>query len=282
MNETELLFTQVLNCDRMSLYANKDRPLTSAQAAFISSSLKRRIKGEPMQYILGKTEFMGLEFKLNKDVLIPRPETEILVEASLSYLGTPLKPKLRVSPYSNDSLGGDTLPIDSKGVPKVLDVGTGSGCIAVSIAKMLPDVEVTASDVSQEALDVAKENARFNGVKIKFICSELFRALPADFDLIISNPPYIPREQIRELAPELKYEPFIALSGGNDGLEFYRKIIKEAPDHLKDEGILIMEMGFNQRKDIEDIFRGLKYFNIIKVIKDYNNIDRVIVAKKGR
>jgi release factor glutamine methyltransferase len=254
MIESELLFTQVLGCDRVSLYLNKDKRLTSDQARFISSSLEKRIKGEPLQYILGKTEFMGLEFRVNKKVLIPRPETETLVEAAIKY---------------------------AKG-KKILDLGTGSGCIAVSIAKKSPGSDVTAVDISKDALDIAKENAELNRVKVRFLRTKLFKGLLTKYDLIISNPPYIPRDQIRSLQPELKYEPFIALDGGNDGLAFYRKIIKEAPDYLKDNGILIMEMGFNQRKWIEGILRRVKHFNIIEVIKDYNNIDRVIVVQKGR
>lgn len=254
MIESELLFTYLLGCDRASLYLNKDTRLTSNQATFISSTLERRIKGEPLQYILGKTEFMGLEFKVNEKVLIPRPETEILVEAAIKYAKN----------------------------KKILDLGTGSGCIAVAIAKRSLDADVTAVDISQGALDIAKDNAKFNGVNVRFIRTKLFKGLFSKYDLIISNPPYIPRDQIRLLQPELEYEPFIALDGGNDGLGFYRKIIKEAPDYLRDNGILIMEMGFNQRKYIEDIFSEVKHFNIIEVIKDYNNIDRVIVVKKGR
>ena len=254
MIESELLFTHVLDCDRVSLYLNKDTHLTSKQANFISSSLKRRMRGEPLQYILGKTEFMGLDFKVNKNVLIPRPETEILVEAALKYV---------------------------KG-KKILDLGTGSGCIAVSIAKKLPAGEITAVDISKDALELAKENAKLNGVKIRFLRANFFKGLSAKYDLIISNPPYVPCGQIRSLQPELQYEPLVALDGGSDGLASYRKIIKEAPDYLKDSGILIMEMGFNQRKYIEDIFKETEYFDIIEIIKDYNNIDRIIVAKKGK
>lgn len=254
MIESELLFTQVLDCDRVSLYLNKDKRLTSDQARLISASLKRRIKGEPLQYIIGKTEFMGLEFKVNKNVLIPRPETEILVEVAIKYAKN----------------------------KKILDLGTGSGCIAITIARKLPGSDVTGVDISEDALSIAKENAKLNGVRVKFLHTELFKGLSKKYDLIISNPPYIPSDQIRSLQPELKYEPFIALDGGNDGLEFYRKIIKEAPDYLEDNGILIMEMGFGQRKCIEDILKDTKHFNIIEIIKDYNNIDRIIVAKKGK
>ena len=261
MIESEILFTQVLDCDRVSLYLNKDKSLTSSQAKRISSSLKRRINGEPLQYILGKTEFMGFEFKLTPDVLIPRPETEILVEAAIKIVQN--------SRFS---------------IQNILDIGTGSGCIAISLAKLLKDVKITAADISNESLKVAAENAKSNNVVVNFIQSDLFSSYQLrakSYELIVSNPPYIPRDQIKSLQRELKYEPFIALDGGSDGLESYRKIIKEAPDYLNHNGILIMEMGFGQRKCIEDIFKGVKSFNIIEVIKDYNNIDRVIVATKS-
>jgi release factor glutamine methyltransferase len=253
MIESELLFTQVLDCDRLTLYLNKDKRLTSHQSRSISSSFKRRIKGEPLQYILGKTEFRGLEFKVNKNVLIPRPETEILVEAAIKYAKN----------------------------KKILDLGTGSGCIAVSIAKELSGIDLTAVDISKDALAIAKENAKLNGVKVRFLRSNFFKGLSEKYDIIVSNPPYIPCAEIKSLQPELKYEPLIALDGGCDGLASYRKIIQEAPDYLKADGMLIMEMGFNQRKPIEGIVSEAKSFNIIEVIKDYNNIDRVIVVKKG-
>ncbi len=147
---------------------------------------------------------------------------------------------------------------------------------------MLPDVDITAADISYGALNVAVENAKLNSVKVKFICSELFKDVPANFDLIISNPPYIPGPEISGLGRGLKYEPFIALNGGRDGLEFYRRIIKEAPDYLKDNGILIMEMGFGQARAIENIFAESGNFKVFKIVKDYSNIERVIIAEKGR
>ena len=290
MTESEMIFTQVLGCDRVSLYLEKDKKLTPNQAMLVSSSLERRAKGEPLQYILGKTEFMGLEFKVDKNVLIPRPETEILVETALLYLGTPLTSKLRVSPNKGLLKTGDTLPIGSKGVPRldsrvsprVLDLCTGSGCIAISIAKKFPGVDILAVDISEAALRIAQENAELNNVKVKFIRAQLFKGLSETYDLIVCNPPYVPRGQINSLQPELKYEPIIALDGGSDGLEFYREIIKEAPGYLKDDGILIMEMGFGQRESIENILNQSNSFSLIEIIKDYNNIERVIVVKKGR
>ncbi|MCX5706447.1 MAG: peptide chain release factor N(5)-glutamine methyltransferase [Candidatus Omnitrophica bacterium] len=163
MNETELLFTQVLNCQRASLYLDKDKQLSDSQISFIASVLKRRIKGEPIQYILGRTEFMGLEFKVDKDVLIPRPETEILLETAIGTVRKFASSQVRKL--------------------KALDIGTGSGCIAVALAKEFPGLKIDATDVSLEALKMAQGNAKLNGVKINFIQSDLFTFLgPKNFD----------------------------------------------------------------------------------------------------
>ncbi|MFA5157262.1 MAG: peptide chain release factor N(5)-glutamine methyltransferase [Candidatus Omnitrophota bacterium] len=256
MNEAEVLFSSVLNRSRMSLYIDRDKLLTKDESGAIAAALKRRISGEPLEYILGKTEFMGLEFKVSPAVLIPRPETEILVETVLSCC-----------------IGGPCL--------KILDLGTGSGCIAVSLAKFLPDAEITAVDISKEALAIAAENARLNNTKVNFMRSDLFSALPSSkYDVIVSNPPYVSSGEITGLQPELKHEPFIALAGGSDGLDFYRHIINVAPDHLEPAGLLIMEIGFGQRRDIEGLIKGSKKFEVMKIVKDYNNIDRVIAARE--
>ncbi len=260
MNETELLFTDILNCNRLSLYLNKDIFLDKAKSSLVSGVLKRRIRGEPIQYILGKTEFMGLEFKVTPDVFIPRPETEILVEAVIDIVHSP-----------------------QSTVHSILDIGTGSGCIAVSLAKYLPDAEITAIDISENAIEIAKQNALSNNVEINFLQSDLFsncRLSTIDYGLIVSNPPYIASGEIKTLQPEIKYEPRTALDGGKDGLDFYGRIIDKAPAYLKKGGFLIMEMGFNQKDAIRNIFQKSGYFQIIELIKDYNKIDRVIIAKK--
>ena len=264
MNETELLFTNILNCNYLSLYLNKDIFLDKAKSSLVSSVLRRRIRGEPLQYILGKTEFMGLEFKVTADVFIPRPETEILVEAVIKQLSV-------VSCQLS--------------VVNILDIGTGSGCIAVSLAKLLPNVKITAIDISQKAIEIAQYNALLNNVsdKIRFIHSNLFTSCNLQvtgYDIIVSNPPYIPAVEIEALQPEVKYEPHMALDGGKDGLDFYRRIIDKMPCYLRKDGFLIMEMGFNQKNAIKSIFQKSGYFEIVELIKDYNNIDRVIIAKK--
>ena len=262
MNETELLFTNILNCNYLSLYLNKDIFLDKAKSSLVSSVLRRRARGEPLQYILGKTEFMGLEFKVTADVFIPRPETEILVETAIKI--------------------GYRLWVIGHRL-KILDIGTGCGNIAISMAKNLLYCEMDAIDISDNALEVALSNAKLNNAKVNFIQSDLFNTYnlqPNTYDLIVSNPPYISTAEIDVLQPEIKYEPYTALDGGKDGLDFYRRIIDKAPSYLKKGGFLIMEMGFNQKGAIKNIFQKSGYFEIVELIKDYNNIDRVIMAKK--
>lgn len=262
MNETELLFSEIMNCGRLALYQNKSLPLGRSKSLLIASALKRRMAGEPIQYILGKTEFMGLEFKVDENVLIPRPETEILVETVINLVHSS---KFKVH--------------------SILDIGTGSGCIAVSLAKSIPNVSITAVDISEKAIEAAKQNALSNKVKINFLVSDLFgsnKLRAGNYELIVSNPPYIPGAEIASLQPEVRREPRIALDGGSDGLDFYRRITKSAPAYLKERGFLIIEIGFNQRKKIENIFQKSGNFEIIESIKDYNNLDRIIVARKIR
>jgi release factor glutamine methyltransferase len=271
MNETELLFTEMLNCDRASLYLEGKRKLDQPVLFLISQALRRRINGEPIQYILGKTEFMGLEFKVNPDVLIPRPETEILVETVIKQVSA-ISCKLKAVSCEPRKFN-------------ILEIGTGSGCIAISLAKFMPQAKFFATDISRKALDIARQNARLNNVtdRIKFIHSDLFAGQRVNrltsYDIIVSNPPYIHRQEIKRLAAEIQYEPVSALDGGRDGLDFYRRIIHQAPGFLKKEGLLILEMGFDQRKSIEKIFDLSGKFKVKEVIKDYNNIERVIVAQ---
>jgi release factor glutamine methyltransferase len=213
----------------------------------ISSVLKRRITGEPIQYILGRTEFMGLEFKVNHDVFIPRPETEVLVETVMRFS--------RVSPTETS----------------ILDLGTGSGCIAVSLAKFLPNAKIDAVDISKEALKIAKENAGLNEVKINFSHSDLFTGLESQkktYDIIVSNPPYIRTSDIASLQPEVRCEPRLALDGGEDGLDFYRRIIDDALYYLRKGAFLIMELGLGQSKTVKNIFQKQNNFEIMDIVKD--------------
>ncbi len=257
MNEAELVLSQVLNCDRLFLYLNKDAVLDKDKSVIISNILKRRISGEPLQYILGRCEFMGYEFKVDQRALIPRPETEILVEQSLEEL----KAAVNLS-------------------PKILDLGTGSGCIAISIAKLFPRAQVWAVDISDEALQLAGENARLNKVEIKFLRTDLFSGLKnKKFDLIISNPPYISAGELSGLAREISFEPKQAIEAGFDGLDFYRSIISQAAVYLNNNGLLAFEVGAKQAKAVRAMLRE-ENFTDLKIIKDYNNIQRAVMGRK--
>jgi release factor glutamine methyltransferase len=264
MNEAEILFTEVLKCSRASLYFDRGALIGADAGSRISSVLKRRAAGESLYYILGKTEFMGLEFRVTPDVLVPRPETELLVETAVSYASA----------------------VQSAAAPlNILDIGTGSGCIAVSIARSLESVKITATDISHAALGVARTNALHLGVedKIQFLRSDLFPPQSSKaglYDLIISNPPYIRTGDISGLSPEVRSEPFAALDGGPDGLRFYRAIISNAYRYLAPHGALILELGFDQAGAVRQIVEDSKNYRVKEVIRDYNNIQRVIVATK--
>ncbi len=265
MTEAEILFTEILDCERAALYLDKGKKLDKAGALRVSSALKRRIAGEPLAYILGEVEFMGFKFKVTKDVLIPRPDTEILVETAVKIA------KDNFSPHNNS-------PVE------ILDIGTGCGCIAISLAKSLPLAAVDATDKSPEALRVAKENAALNNVRVSFSQSDLFpdSELPiTSYDIIVTNPPYIPTQEISKLQPEVQNEPCLALDGGVDGLDFYRRIARESGGYLLPQGFLIMEIGFGQKEAVKNIFEETTGYKIIEVVKDYSGIDRVIVARNN-
>jgi len=265
MTEAELLFTEIFKCDRLSLYLNSESLIDKDKSTLVSTVLRRRISGEPIQYILGKSEFMGLEFKVAPGVLIPRPETEILVEAVLKFS--------RQFGFRGRGLN-------------IMDIGTGSGNIAVSLAKLLQDSNITAIDISKEAIEIAKYNSLFNDVadRISFAQGDLFSSCQTagGYDIIVSNPPYIPTQELKDLQPEIKHEPVIALDGGKDGLDYYRKLAGRAPYFLKENGLLITEIGYNQKDAVADIFKNSGNFRVLEAIRDYNNIDRVVVAEKRK
>lgn len=256
MNEAELLLTDLLGCSGTDLALRKKEPLGSCLGSRMASVLQRRYMQEPFQYIMGTTEFMGLPFAVSDSVLIPRPETEVLVEKVIEL-------------YKN------------RKDPRILDIGTGSGCIAVSLAKNLPHAALTATDVSGKALSVAKENAARLGVSVRFIHADLFPVSSGTdlFDCIVSNPPYIPTDEIKTLQPEVQREPRSALDGGPDGLDFYRRIMKGARTRLVASGILIMEMGFGQSRAIGEFCAQSGICIVRQIVKDYAGIDRVIVVQ---
>ncbi len=222
-------------------------------------NVKRLILGEPLQYITGIQEFMKLNFLVTKDVLIPRPDTEILVEEVIR----------KAENISN---------------PVILDLCTGSGAIAVSLAKYIKNVHICAVDISSKALEIAKKNAELNGVKnnIEFIESNLFDKIKErKFDIIVSNPPYIETETIKTLSKDVQSEPKIALDGGKDGLDFYRKIADSGSKYLNRQGYICLEIGYNQRIAVRQILENKKRYVNINCIKDLCGNDRVITAQIG-
>ncbi len=220
----------------------------------INEAVEKRLKHIPLALIFGKTCFYGLNFVVSKDVLIPRLDTEILVERVIDEIRSR---KTNVS---------------------VLDIGTGSGAIAVTIAKET-GAKVTAVDVSEKALEIAKQNAKFNDVDVEFANSDLFEDISdLKVDIIVSNPPYIESAVIDDLMPEVKYhEPILALDGGETGLDFYERIIKDAPNHLNSHGKLFFEIGYNQGASVSSLMKE-KFKNIL-VVKDYLGNDRVVVGE---
>ena len=251
----ELLLARILKCKRLDLYLSFDRPLKEDEIQVYRELLKRRISNEPLQYILGSVEFYGLEFKVNSSVLIPRQETEILVESVINSTG-------KDKEYN------------------ILDIGTGSGIIAVALARHLPAARVTALDISEEALAVAASNAELNEVndRINFVKADITKEnnFPDKFDIIVSNPPYISSTEYEELKPELKvYEPKFALTDYNDGLSFYRSIAGAAGNMLNTGKRIYFELGAGQSGSVKEIMEQ-NGFSKIEITKDYLDIDRVI------
>lgn len=262
--QAELLLAQVLKLPRMQLYLDFQRQLTPAEADHLRELIQRRGRREPLQHILGTTCFCGLEMAVNRHVLVPRPETELLAEAGWEFLR-------QLTP-------GDSGP------RPVLDFGTGSGCLAVTLAVKCPDVHVTATDVSPDALAVAAQNAARHGVsdRIEFRESDGFAALPAgaNFDLILSNPPYIPTLEIDTLQPEVRdFDPRAALDGGPDGLKFHRLLAGQATAFLAAGGRLMLELGDGQAAAVREIFEAENW--IVEAIRpDYNQRLRIMIARR--
>jgi release factor glutamine methyltransferase len=255
----ELLLAKVLNCKRLDLYLAFDRPLVENELTVYRDYIKRRSKNEPLQYIVGSVEFYGLEFIVNSSVLIPRQETEILVET-----------------VKNENKDRENL--------KILDVGTGSGIIAVCLAKLLAGSNVLAIDSSEEALAVAKENASVNEVagRVTFLHQDINTDdlnIGNDFDIVVSNPPYISNSEYHNLQPELRlYEPKIALTDESDGLSFYKAITRKASKLLSNNGKIYFEVGQGQYSFVEEILKSENFGNI-KNYKDYLNIERVVYGE---
>lgn len=250
-----LEYTLKKSREYLIIYDKKD--ITPQQRDEYIRNIKRLIRGEPLQYITGLQEFMKLKFLVNKDVLIPRQDTEILVEEVIKIAKELEK-------------------------PEILDLCTGSGAIAVSIAKYVENAKITAIDISEDALEIAKKNAKFNGVSrnIEFIQSDMFKKLKnRKFDIIVSNPPYIPTQNIKMLPKDVQNEPFIALDGGVNGLDFYKLISDEGFKYLNKGGYVCLEIGYDQRRSVMDIFNSNDIYVDTYFKKDLCENDRVVVTR---
>jgi release factor glutamine methyltransferase len=259
----ELLLGRVLNLQRIRLYTNFDKPLSDDELARFKALLKRRLDHEPLQYILGETEFMGLKFRVDNRVLIPRPETEVLVEQAMKELQARFPGTAAV---------------------RVMEIGTGSGCIAVSIAHGMQTVHVTAIDSSSDAIDVARENAELNGVseRITFDCVQYQEnsAMEGTYHCIVSNPPYISKMEFSRLPRDVKeYEPTVALADGGDGLTYYRLIASGGKKLLIENGFVMVEHAYDQSADVQKIFNE-QGWKEIRAIKDYSGNFRCVFATR--
>ncbi|MDO5047737.1 MAG: peptide chain release factor N(5)-glutamine methyltransferase [Anaerococcus sp.] len=249
-----IALTYLLDTSKSYILLNKDRVLTDKLANKLDQILKDRAKGKPLQYAIGYWEFFGLNLKVDKRALIPRFETEIIVDYIIK------------SDFKKKS---------------ILDIGTGSGAIALALASNIKETKILASDVKKEALDLAEINRKRLGIEnVSFVKSDLFENISGKFDIIVSNPPYINEDDYKKLDKVLYYEPKSALLAKEDGLYYYKRIIKEANIYLNDGAMLIFEIGYDQKDRIEKFLNESDFKNIV-CIKDYNDFDRFIVAEKG-
>ena len=258
--KVKMILSDTLNKEKEYLLVHDQDELDEDILKVFDERLNKLISGKPIQYILNKQDFMGLHFYVDENVLIPQPDTENLVEEVIK-ISEILK------------MGKEQL--------KVLDMCTGSGAIAVSLSKYIDKALIYASDISINALDVAKKNAKSNSLDITFIHSDLFNDIEISnqFDIIVSNPPYIETEVIKSLSKEVREEPIIALDGGKDGLDFYREIIKCAKEYLIKDGYLVLEIGYDQKDSVIKLLQDNDYKNIYSK-KDLSGNDRVVVGQK--
>ncbi|AGB42351.1 protein-(glutamine-N5) methyltransferase, release factor-specific [Halobacteroides halobius DSM 5150] len=256
--DAEVLLADILEMQRIKLYVNFNRPLTKEEIDRYRELIVARSQGQPVAYLLGEQEFMSLDFEVNSNVLIPRPETEHLVETILEKIDQNDEEKIRVA-----------------------DIGTGSGAIIISLIKLADKkVQGVGIDISNTALELAYKNALHHEVagKIEFKEGNLVQPLDEPVDMIVSNPPYIPTNDLEDLQEEVKQEPSLALDGGADGLKFYRQIIKQAAKKLTEAGLIAFEVGIKQAEDVADLLKQTG-FKEIEIIEDYAEIKRVVLGR---
>ena len=252
--DAEILLAHVLHKERIYLYAHYDEPMNPQELAAYRELVKKRANRYSVAHILGTQPFMGLDFKVNEDVLIPRPETEMLVESVVAAAeGT---------------------------APSIVDIGTGSGAIILSLLHYLPQAKGIGVDISPKALAIAAENGKALGLdgRVTWIESDLFTNVPqGPYDWIVSNPPYLTQHDMEELQPEVRHDPALALYGGDDGLVIYRRLAKESPAFVKRGGHCIVEIGAGQTQDVSAIFTADGAYEHEKTVKDYGGIERVLL-----
>ncbi|MEN6412147.1 MAG: peptide chain release factor N(5)-glutamine methyltransferase [Veillonellales bacterium] len=256
--DAEVLLSHILDKDRLHLYVNFDQPLQPAELAAFRDAVKKRVMRIPVAYITGHKEFMGLDFTVAPAVLIPRPDTEILVETALNRLK-----------------GAESL--------RLLDMGIGSGAILISLLVKLPQAQGVGVDISQDALQVAEKNGEHLGVanRLELCRGDLFAPVAdREFDAVLSNPPYIPDGDISQLTPEVRREPRLALAGGNDGLDFYRRIIDQGGKLLSSGGFIALEVGVHQAGQVASLAAAGQELVVAAIVKDYAGIERVVVLEK--
>jgi release factor glutamine methyltransferase len=268
--DAEVLLAAACGLERTALYARGREPVPLACRATFHSMVARRVGREPLQYIVGRQEFWSLDFAVTPDVLIPRPETELLVEAAVA-LAAEFRPEW-----------GGRARVAGAGELTICDLGTGSGCIAVALARELPHAQIVAADVSRSALAVAQANARRHGVddRVRFVASDMFAGLGRRrFDAIVCNPPYVRSDELQRLQPELSWEPQRALDGGADGLDVIRRVLAAAPDHLVTRGWLLMEISAEQGTAVEALARAAGFSRAFTRC-DYAGLPRLLVAQR--
>ena len=269
MLKVKMVVSYVTTIPKVYLISHEDKELTEEQVTKINEYIDKIADGYPVQYITHEQYFRKLKLYVDDNVLIPQPDTEVLVDEAIKI----------IDDISCNFDGNTQMKMDPL---KVLDLCTGSGAIVLSLANERPEHTYSATDISSEALKIANKNAEDNGLEIIFWQGDMFKALPEKykFDLIVANPPYIETATLDILPKEVKHEPKLALDGGHDGLEFYRTIAKEAKDYLVPNGYVVVEIGFNQKVHVENIFKANWYKNVYTV-QDLAGNDRVVIAQVG-